>query len=213
MELVLISLFFLLILIIVIFYYSRRIKNSQKKIEELNKELKETQAQIYQIAQKQAQELFQQWTEKHLKELKIQIENALKKEYEVKLEEWKKNTEDKIRKDAISRSINVNLGKLGETFAPFLLAEKYNVDLRDFRYLGSPIDLIAFKGLSDDKKVEIIFIEVKSSKSNTLDKREKRVREAIENKRVKYELVSLKELLGDIKEKLRKMNEENEFEK
>jgi predicted Holliday junction resolvase-like endonuclease len=42
------------------------------------------------------------------------------------------------------------MGRIGGEFAPLLLADKYQVSPKDFRHLGSPVDYIAFKGLSDD---------------------------------------------------------------
>ncbi|MBP1358277.1 MAG: hypothetical protein JZD40_07340, partial [Sulfolobus sp.] len=39
---------------------------------------------------------------------------------------------------------------IGEEFAPVFIAEKYNINPKDFRHLGSPVDFIAFKGLSDE---------------------------------------------------------------
>ncbi len=115
------------------------------------------------------------------------------------MEESEKN----IRKDAISKSINTLLGKMGEEFAPLFLAEKLNVNPRDFRHLGSPVDYIAFKGLSDDDtQAEVIFIEVKAGKSSGITVREKKVKEAVLSRRVSYEVVNMNELLGEVREKL-----------
>jgi predicted Holliday junction resolvase-like endonuclease len=190
----------LLSLISIAFYYSR-------KVEKLNRKILEIQSQSQQMVQQQAQQLaqslFSQWVQKSTEQLKVQIENALRQEYEAKLKEWKSNVETQIRKDAISKSINVILGKVGEEFAPVLLSRKYDVNLKDFRHLGSPVDFIAFKGLSDDgKEPEIIFIEIKTSRANVLSDREKKVRDAIIKGKVRYEVVSLSELLGEVKRRL-----------
>lgn len=108
-----------------------------------------------------------------------------------------------IRKDAITRSVNTLLGRIGEEFAPLLLADKYQVNPKDFRHLGSPVDYIAFKGLSDDNvDPEVIFIEVKSGKSTSLTERERKVRGAIRNGKVRYEVVSLNDLIGEVQKKI-----------
>jgi len=105
---------------------------------------------------------------------------------------WKQQNEQTISKDAIARTVNTLLGRIGEEFAPLPLADKYRVNPKDFRHLGSPVDYIALKGLSDDNvDPEVIFIEVKSGKSSSLTERERKVRDAINNGKVRYEVVSL----------------------
>jgi len=66
------------------------------------------------------------------------------------------------------------------------------------------VDYIAFKGLSDDVDPEVIFFEVKSGKSTALQEREKKVRDAIRNLRVKYEVVSLNDLIGEVQNMINK---------
>ncbi len=51
----------------------------------------------------------------------------------------------------------------------------------------------------------MIFIEVKSGKSAALAGRERKVRDAIRNGKVRYEVVSLNDLIGKVR---RKINEE-----
>ncbi len=105
---------------------------------------------------------FNEWKQKELQELKENIYENIKKEYETKFEEWKRKTEMCIRTDAIQRSSTTILGKVGEQLAPLLLFENHNINLKDLRFLGSPIDFIAFKGLEEEKPEEVVFIEVKS---------------------------------------------------
>ncbi|MBW9141728.1 MAG: endonuclease, partial [Candidatus Aramenus sp.] len=100
--------------------------------------------------------------------------------------------------------INTLLGKIGEEFAPLLIAEKYGVNPKDFRHLGTPVDFIAFKGLSDDSEPEVIFIEVKTGKGSLTD-REKKIRDAIASKRVRYEVVNLNQMMEEVK---KRVNEE-----
>jgi len=46
-----------------------------------------------------------------------------------------------------------------------LLFENYGINLKDIRFLGSPVDFIVFKGLYDGNPEEIIFVEVESGNS------------------------------------------------
>lgn len=191
-----ISFILLVILIVVIAYYSR-------KVTQLNKKIIEAQLSAQQQAQQIAQQIYQTWVNQYSQQLRQQLEQSIKQQYEAQLEMWKQQNEQIIRKDAITRSVNTLLGRIGEEFAPLLLADKYQVNPKDFRHLGSPVDYIAFKGLSDDNvEPEVIFIEVKSGKSTSLTERERKVRDAIRNGKVKYEVVSLNDLIGEVQKKI-----------
>ncbi|AGJ62767.1 Holliday junction resolvase-like protein [Saccharolobus islandicus] len=191
-----ISFILLIILIVVITYYSR-------KVSQLNKKITEAQLNSQQQAQQIAQQMYQTWVNQHSQQLRQQLEQSIKQQYEAQLEMWKQQNEQMIRKDAITRSVNTLLGRIGEEFAPLLLADKYQVNPKDFRHLGSPVDYIAFKGLSDDNvDPEVIFIEVKSGKSTSLSERERKVRDAIRNGKVRYEVVSLNDLIGEVQKKI-----------
>ena len=158
-------------------------------------------------AQELAQKLFNQWTETSVNVMRTQITDTLRRDYQVQLESWKKQEEKKIREDAIQKSINTLLGKIGEEFSPVLLSNRFGVNLKDFRHLGTPVDFIAFRGLSDEtEEMEVIFLEIKSGESSGLIKRERLVRDAIANKRVRYELVNIKELMSDFKKELSNQN-------
>lgn len=89
----------------------------------------------------------------------------------------------KIRKDAVKRSRSVINGQMIEQVAPFL--PDFPCNPSDARFVGKPVDFIAFKGLSDEKIEEIQFIEVKTGQS-TLSEREKQIKKAVKEGRVKY---------------------------
>jgi len=95
--------------------------------------------------------------------------------------------EKRIRADAIKRSENVVKGKVAETLVPFLPEFKYNP--RDIRFLGSPVDLIVFNGLTEGYLKEVVFIEVKTGKSARLTGREMQVQEVVGLSEVYYEVV------------------------
>jgi predicted Holliday junction resolvase-like endonuclease len=75
------------------------------------------------------------------------------------------------------RSLSVKYGQLTEQWIPF--SEKFPYNSQNFRFIGKPIDGIAFE---DDK---IVFVEFKSNKSS-LSESQKRVRDLVEKKRVEW---------------------------
>lgn len=90
----------------------------------------------------------------------------------------------KGRKDAVKRSRAVLGGQLAEQIAPFLPGFPCNP--ADARFIGKPVDFIAFPGMAEGRKVEeIILIEVKTG-SSQLSAREKELKAAVENGNVRY---------------------------
>ena len=88
------------------------------------------------------------------------------------------------RKDAISKSRSVLSGMFSEQLAPFF--PDFPFKATECKFLGKPVDFIVFKGLDNKKVDEVVFVEVKSGKAQ-LNKTEKSLKEAIENKKVKWE--------------------------
>ncbi|MCL4449788.1 MAG: endonuclease [Candidatus Thermoplasmatota archaeon] len=175
----------------------------ERRILKLKLLMEQERLSAQKTAEETAKMLFNQWAEASINTIRTQITETLKKDYEVQLESWKKQEEKKIREDAIQKSINTLLGKIGEEFSPVLLANKYGINLKDFRHLGTPVDFVAFKGLSDGStEVEVLFLEIKSGKSSGLVGRERMVRDAVKNKRVSYEVVNLGEMIGGFKSEL-----------
>ena len=68
---------------------------------------------------------------------------------------------------------------------------KYNP--KDARFIGSPIDFIVFDGLSEGEIRKIVLVEVKAGESPQLTRREKQIANAIKNKAVGFEIVTLSE--------------------
>ncbi|MDP4039845.1 MAG: Holliday junction resolvase-like protein [Candidatus Pacearchaeota archaeon] len=87
------------------------------------------------------------------------------------------------RKDAIMKSRAVLAGHFSEQLAPFLPDFPFNAN--ECRFIGKPIDFLVFKGMDDKDISEVIFVEVKSGKSK-LNSNEKKLKEAIENKKVSW---------------------------
>lgn len=90
----------------------------------------------------------------------------------------------KERSDAINRSRAVLNGQMVEQIAPFL--PNFPCNPGDARFIGKPVDYIAFPGLADKDSVdEVLLIEVKTGTSK-LNEREKGVKNAVKQGRVRY---------------------------
>ena len=113
---------------------------------------------------------------------------------------WKAKEEQAIREDAIRRSLSTIIGRVGEHIAPVVVFSNYGINPKDLRFIGTPIDYIGFKGLSDGKLEEIVFLEVKSGKTERLTEREKQVKEIIDSKKVRWLFIHLPKEMEKFKE-------------
>lgn len=102
---------------------------------------------------------------------------------------WKSHEEKNIRNDAIKKSEAVIRGKVTEHLVPYFPNFAYNP--KDARFLGTPIDLIIFDGLSDESVENIIFVEVKTGNKVNLTKRERSVRDCIQQGKVSYKTIHI----------------------
>ncbi len=105
----------------------------------------------------------------------------LKKDFEINIR--------KSREDAVKHSRSVIEGQVFEQLVPHF--PEWNHTPSDARFLGSPLDFVVFDGLHEDYVKEVIFVEVKTGNSK-VTKRQRSVRKAIREGRVKYELLELK---------------------
>ena len=96
---------------------------------------------------------------------------------------WEKQLPS-YRKDAISQSRAILGGQFSEQLAPFLPGFKYSPT--ECRFMGKPIDLLVFRGMDKKDIDEVVFVEVKSGKSK-LSSQEKKLKEVIEKKKVRWE--------------------------
>ena len=127
------------------------------------------------------------WCENDRQVLETQLRQIAYGEARVELERWRQEQEQTIRLDAVQRSVAVTKGKVTEHIVPYLPG--FDLDPKDVRFLGTPIDLIAFSGLNASEEVEIVFIEVKTGQS-TLSPRERAVKKAVEAKRVSWRVIN-----------------------
>ena len=151
---------------------SRRVAEIQLQLEQqADAELEKERERLMRMFEQR----FEEWKQK-------EMENAVK----VELEKWRQEMEKEIRQDAIKGSVTTLLGKVGEQIAPLYMMKELGVSPRDLRFIGTPIDFIAFKGLSEGKPEKIIFIEVKASQSGSLTEKEKHVKSLVEAKQVEW---------------------------
>lgn len=124
------------------------------------------------------------WRERELDGLRSELQRAAQTEARGLLARWRAEHEAEIRSDAVRRSAAVVAGKVTEHLAPYLADFPY--DPKDVRFLGTPVDLIVFDGLSAGALEQIVFVEIKTGASS-LSSRERRVREAVQAGRVSWE--------------------------
>lgn len=133
-----------------------------------------------------AKRIFGEWREREL---------AREADEKAKLlfQAWKIKEEEKIREDAVKRSADVIIGKVGEQLAPIILFSNYGINPKDVRFIGTPIDFIVFKGLNEGEPKEIVFIEVKGGKTPNLTVRERKIRDLVEQRKISWLLLHMPE--------------------
>jgi len=89
---------------------------------------------------------------------------------------WKARYTRAVREDAVQRSLAVTAGKVYEQIVPYLPGFPFNP--KDVRFMGSPVDLVVFDGLSEGDVRRVLFVELKSGGAD-LSARERRVRDAV----------------------------------
>ena len=101
------------------------------------------------------------------------------------------------RKDSLKRSRSVIRGQASEHLAPYVIKD---TNPKDYRFMGNPIDYICFDGLSDvldgtqNELKSVRFVDIKTGKSN-LNKSQRRIRDAISENKVTFEVINLDQLL------------------
>ncbi|MBM4188472.1 MAG: hypothetical protein FJ206_14310 [Gemmatimonadetes bacterium] len=96
---------------------------------------------------------------------------------------WRLTAVRAIRRDAVRRSAAVIAGRVSEQLVPYLPGFEFNP--KDVRFLGSPVDLVVFDGLSTGTVARVVFLEIKTGGAG-LSSREKEVRDAIHHRRVEW---------------------------
>jgi predicted Holliday junction resolvase-like endonuclease len=118
--------------------------------------------------------------------IRLRFERRFREWQETESLRWEAEM-DKAVKGAISQSRAVLGGKFTEQMAPYLPDFKY--DPTEARFIGSPIDLIVFPGLSQGDPQEIVIMEIKTGKNCQLTPQERKIRQLIEDGMVRWELL------------------------
>lgn len=127
-----------------------------------------------------ARDIFGKWRS-------TELETQANEKAKLLFQDWAQQEEKGIREDAIKRSEAVIQGKVTEHLIPFFPDFKYNP--KDVRFMGTPVDLVVFDGLSEGEMRNVVFVEVKSGKTANLSSRERMVRNCVESKEVVYEII------------------------
>lgn len=96
-----------------------------------------------------------------------------------------KSNEFVLWKSSRKRTRSVLGGMFSEQVAPFLPNFRKDLKASEARFIGKPIDFIIFKGMDEQNISEVVFVEVKSGHSQ-LSTNERKLREAIQAKRVSW---------------------------
>ena len=96
------------------------------------------------------------------------------------------------RRDATKRSRAVLGGKAGEQLGPLLPEFCNRFDPSEARFIGAPIDYVVFDGIGSGELLDVVLVEVKTGRSS-LNHNERQVELAVEQGRVRFEVVRLPE--------------------
>ncbi|MHA3963399.1 MAG: Holliday junction resolvase-like protein [Candidatus Thorarchaeota archaeon SMTZ1-45] len=103
--------------------------------------------------------------------------------------------ESSIRKDAADRSRYVLKGKIAEHLVP-MYRDVFKYDPADARFIGAPIDYLIFDGYTAVKDgnsgepITVILADIKTGDA-TLSRTERKIKEAVEQGRVRWETIQL----------------------
>ena len=78
-------------------------------------------------------------------------------------------------------------GKMVEGLIPVM--KGFGYEMEDCRFLANPIDYIIFEGASKGNVDHITFMDIKAGKSADLDTHQRKIRDAINNNNVKFEVL------------------------
>lgn len=126
------------------------------------------------------------------------MEGTIRAQSRAELEQWKVTTLAETVQSATVQSLNraraVLKGKIGEQLAPLLPEFLAKYSPGDARFLGTPIDYIIFRNMSNKEEgvdpIEVVLLDVKTGAAS-LNKIQKMIKEAVENGRVRFETLRL----------------------
>ncbi len=178
-------------------YFKKIIRERESRIKEQELMLQRNDAELNLIATQRAGYQFELFKKNELEGYKKIMQEAAHQEAKSLYARWIIDEEERLRKDAVTRSMGVNLGKITEHLVPFSShLEHFNP--RDIRFIGSPVDLMIFDGATEKSDViDIYFVEIKTG-TGQLSKKQKAIRDAIDKHRVYWKPVLVPEFKWDI---------------
>jgi predicted Holliday junction resolvase-like endonuclease len=96
-----------------------------------------------------------------------------------------KGIEARLQRKSQKLSRSILGGVFSEQVAPFLPDFPKDLKASEARFIGKPVDFLIFKGMDDQHISEVVFVEIKSGKSQ-LSNNERSLRDAIQEKRVRW---------------------------
>jgi len=116
--------------------------------------------------------------------IRLKFEKRFREWRDVETLKWQSEMEQ-ARKSAITQSRAVLGGKFTEQMVPFFPDFRY--DPTEVRFIGSPIDMIVFPGLSKGDPEEIVILEVKTGKSAQLTPQQRKIKQLILDGMVRWD--------------------------
>lgn len=114
----------------------------------------------------------------------------LKKQIPLRVSEEFEEKKEELRREALDRSRATLKGKVAEQIVPFL--EDFQYHPADARFIGAPIDYIIFDGYSEDRPITVVLADIKTGKRAELTPGQRKIKIALDEKRVKWETIHLK---------------------
>jgi predicted Holliday junction resolvase-like endonuclease len=155
-----------------------------------NRSLKRGISQIQNQIDQRAQERYLSWCDSDREVIRVQLSEVIQQEFTVKFDRWKSEFEGVTRSDAIQRSQSVIIGNVTQHIAPYLPDFEYNPN--DVRFIGHPVDLIIFNGMSEGSLQSIVFAEVKTGRSAKLEPRQRQIRDIIKAGKIEWDVIKVK---------------------
>lgn len=119
---------------------------------------------------------------------------------------WGKRKVSQVKKQALQRQRPILGGLFSEQIAPLLPDFPKDLKISEARFVGKPIDFLFFKGMDEKNISDVVFVEVKTGKS-ALTLVERKLRDAIRDKRVEWREYRISEEVLNSSEKMEPFSE------
>src|SRR5437588_13116461 len=114
---------------------------------------------------------------------------------------WGKSKTEKAKKEALQRQRPILGGLFSEQIATLLPDFPKDLKTSEARFIGKPVDFLFFKGMDEKNITDIVFLEVKTGQS-ALSPIERKLRDAIRDKKVEWREYRISEKMISCVEKM-----------